>query len=87
MGVGEGLTQDSAGVVLKMIVGYEFEKSAAPRALPSRGHHLPASSAALRTRPGRPSLVRSPLARSPLASSERAGPGVASEIESPPRAC
>ncbi len=27
MGVGEGLTQDSAGVVLKMIVGYEFERS------------------------------------------------------------
>jgi hypothetical protein len=26
MGVGEGLTQDSAGVVLKMILGYEFEK-------------------------------------------------------------
>jgi len=26
MGVGEGLTQDSQGVVLKMIVGYEFER-------------------------------------------------------------
>jgi hypothetical protein len=30
MGVGEGLTQDSAGVVLKLIVGYEFEKSETP---------------------------------------------------------
>ncbi len=34
MGVGEGLTQDSAGVVLKMIVGYEFERSE-PKTTPS----------------------------------------------------
>jgi hypothetical protein len=29
-GVGEGLTADSAGVVLKMILGYEFERSEEP---------------------------------------------------------
>jgi hypothetical protein len=34
MGVGEGLTQDSAGVVLKMIIGYEFENSE-PRPAPT----------------------------------------------------
>jgi hypothetical protein len=33
-GIGEGLTQDSEGVVLKMIIGYEFEVTE-PRAAPT----------------------------------------------------
>jgi hypothetical protein len=32
-GIGEGLTPESAGIVVKAIVGYEFETSATPSPL------------------------------------------------------